>query len=49
MNAGAERPGQAWLERRLAGAIRALRGAISATGLERRREGFRWSVRPVAG
>ena len=43
------RPSEAWLERRRRGAVRALREAVSATGLVRSRDAFGWTVRPAAG
>ncbi len=42
-------PREAWVERRLKGAIRALRTAISATELTCTRPAFGWQVRPAAG
>jgi glucoamylase len=42
-------PGEAWLQQKRDGAVRALRSAISATGLERARRGFGWTVRPAPG
>ncbi len=39
----------AWVSARRSGAIRALRSAISATGLVHRRPAFGWTVRPAAG
>ncbi|OSP55955.1 glycoside hydrolase family 15 protein [Pseudoruegeria sp. SK021] len=38
-----------WITARRDGAIRSLRGAVSATHLERHRQGFGWTVRPVPG
>jgi glucoamylase len=43
------RPDPAWIERRRAGAVRALRRAVSATDLVRTREPFGWTVRPARG
>lgn len=42
-------PCDAWIERRLAGSIRALRGAVSATEMSRTRQAFGWCVRPAPG
>lgn len=39
----------AWIATRRDAAIRSLRGAISATGLLRRRDAFGWTVRPALG
>ena len=49
MNAGEQRPREAWVEARLAGAIRALRRAVSATTLIRTRPAFGWQVQPAEG
>jgi glucoamylase len=40
---------EAWIDRRLRKAIRALRRAVSATELEHQRPGFGWRVRPAPG
>jgi glucoamylase len=39
----------AWIAAKAFGAVRALRTAVSATGLEHHRQGFGWIVRPAPG
>lgn len=43
------RPDPDWIETRRRGAARALRRAVSATGLSRHRAGFGWTVVPAPG